>query len=1239
MPKNLKDCYEILNLPSDVTPTIKDVKQSFKKSMLLSHPDKAKNSEEKSKFEAKAASISDAYHEIMKDHYASLDKPSLEIFKKQNRTQDTAEKKNNIPIFVNSYSPRLSRQSRRLFRISSSEKDSISIYSKTDFNIRSEKGTAVFRIQGDRDYQEDFATISYDIPIMLQSFDRNWINYILSSVLKEIQQKYLSTFYTCGAAFCSAFTWRTKDEKDREVAQVITVHVGDVLPIAIIKSKSKSKTKKIEVKRLVEPHNPKQGKSQYLNVNNYGINLTRSMGDVCLQKAELITYEPEVNFHSFLLENGDTFQLMVASDGFTDYVDDKEIAEIASNYQHKTIYEQINRHGNFAYAYKNSSDNITTAITLEKCIAMLVTDGHGGTEVAEILSKVFFNELKQKMVDILSLSEDVRKKLMEDLNNKKNIISLKNEKRIKKIAELCDLKVAEHKVSYEKPSYFPKDSCLIIATNLSHSLLLEDIEAFLITTGLSYSPQEEYYDKGYNRNKYEPPQFRLIIPLGKIEELPDILDIFLMYLENSFKYYVPPPIKINKNTPLSFEGIKDITSRETTEAIEKIFDGLEKKSLNGRGWDCTLAQNITLIPEEKLKLKSFTTEKIPKSELSISSSVPALTFIEKNRIVPLTTDNESSDSLDRKIDKSTLTFKKYSLVPLSIENKIESKEKKSITYVNIHDSIKFHFFIPDAIKKASGMSGGASGSETVMGEIQNGSNEQNSVVIKISDQVGKTKMNVSVLDFLTKQTPPCPYVMKLKGVTYSKFVTSAIVMDNAELGTLDRFLHAFSQPGLGRIPYPILLKIAHDITQGLAYLHRLGITHGDLRSEQIFLDKDLTAKIGGFSYSFDNKDDHECGSAMSVASGGDGSVYANITPERMDLDLVRSEKYSEDDVYALGHILREVFDVSHRKAFSGIGSSIGTLNAIAQGRKELIPANCPPCIQKIIKKCWERHPQNRYNAEELAAVFNKLISETPAKEYNYKITFPAEYLIRTMGQHTEYFNEQLEDSSSEEKLIDLLFKTSLLTPQSFIFVKEIIQVEHLWKEYQLLVKLGLDNEENFSLIKKYLSQNTDSEVLIAEIIILITACSFKSTQNNIDYCDALLQSKNKINIYNILVFLFRSESKSTKQLCHYRNFLSLICLEKCSENILKKLYEESELNQTIFDKILQEENKSSVMPLEYKEKEYLIATPIPLNNPSIEYISSDYSLTLFKSSSHNSMDSQTSKSQNKSLYANKCILS
>lgn len=67
-----------------------------------------------------------------------------------------------------------------------------------------------------------------------------------------------------------------------------------------------------------------------------------------------------------------------------------------------------------------------------------------------------------------------------------------------------------------------------------------------------------------------------------------------------------------------------------------------------------------------------------------------------------------------------------------------------------------------------------------------------------------------------------------------------IVMDFMERGSVQSLLTTLSGPP----PWPLAFRIAHQIAQGMSFLHARELMHQDLHTKNVLLDEDLNAKVG-----------------------------------------------------------------------------------------------------------------------------------------------------------------------------------------------------------------------------------------------------------------------------------------------------------------------------------------------------------------------------------------------------------
>ncbi|KAL2130588.1 hypothetical protein VTI74DRAFT_6215 [Chaetomium olivicolor] len=141
----------------------------------------------------------------------------------------------------------------------------------------------------------------------------------------------------------------------------------------------------------------------------------------------------------------------------------------------------------------------------------------------------------------------------------------------------------------------------------------------------------------------------------------------------------------------------------------------------------------------------------------------------------------------------------------------------------------------------------------------------------------------------------------------------------------------------GKFDEPIVASLTRQTLSGLAYLHREGILHRDLKADNILLDVDGTCKISDFGIS--KKTDNIYGNDRSNSM--QGSVFW-MAPE-----VIRSqhEGYSAKvDIWSLGCVVLEMF--AGRRPWSR-EEAVGAIYKIANGETPPIPDEVREVISPI----------------------------------------------------------------------------------------------------------------------------------------------------------------------------------------------------------------------------------------------------------------------------------------------------
>lgn len=176
-----------------------------------------------------------------------------------------------------------------------------------------------------------------------------------------------------------------------------------------------------------------------------------------------------------------------------------------------------------------------------------------------------------------------------------------------------------------------------------------------------------------------------------------------------------------------------------------------------------------------------------------------------------------------------------------------------------------------------------------------------------------------------------------------------IMMEYCDLGELRVAIRGKNFHLDGDLEQPNMTKIlcaASHVANAMACLHRIGIVHGDLKSENIFLKSSsnapfgFVAKVGDFGTSR-MLETHRVLQTERVRGTVD-----HMAPEV----LVNGEVRTAADVFAFGMILLEF--VTARSPFQ-CRTSASILMAIVEGIRPEIPANVPEPYADLIRDCWD----------------------------------------------------------------------------------------------------------------------------------------------------------------------------------------------------------------------------------------------------------------------------------------------
>jgi serine/threonine protein kinase len=181
----------------------------------------------------------------------------------------------------------------------------------------------------------------------------------------------------------------------------------------------------------------------------------------------------------------------------------------------------------------------------------------------------------------------------------------------------------------------------------------------------------------------------------------------------------------------------------------------------------------------------------------------------------------------------------------------------------------------------------------------------------------------------------------------------------------------------GCLPVRKAIDYGVQIAKGLAAAHEKGIVHRDLKPENLFVTKDGRLKILDFGLAKltqpQSSSEHN---APTLTDGTEAGVVMG-TVGYMSPEQVRGQTADHRaDIFAFGAILYEM--LAGKRAFQK-STSADTMSAILNEDPpgiSQVTTNIPPALQRVVHRCLEKNPEQRFqSASDLAFALDAL-SET-----------------------------------------------------------------------------------------------------------------------------------------------------------------------------------------------------------------------------------------------------------------------
>ncbi|KAF9643888.1 kinase-like protein, partial [Thelephora ganbajun] len=232
-------------------------------------------------------------------------------------------------------------------------------------------------------------------------------------------------------------------------------------------------------------------------------------------------------------------------------------------------------------------------------------------------------------------------------------------------------------------------------------------------------------------------------------------------------------------------------------------------------------------------------------------------------------------------------------------------------------------------------------------------------------------------EVVTWRTLYHPNVLPLIGVTMTekRLVIVSQWMDN---GNVNEFLKR-SDANVDR------LELLREATRGLIYIHDKGVVHGDLKGNNVMIDKDGHACLAEFSLITLISDQ-----STFVSSCIESGALPWMSPELLDPErfgLKKRRPTRESDCYALGMVIYEI--LSGQVPFATYGP-FGTLTKILRGENPKRPRGegeklFTDDIWEVVELCWKREPGDRASAKDVLQRLGGILSPSRPSSPNMDV--------------------------------------------------------------------------------------------------------------------------------------------------------------------------------------------------------------------------------------------------------------
>lgn len=267
--------------------------------------------------------------------------------------------------------------------------------------------------KGLRYWQEDRFDYTHDLMASFSKLPRSAQRAAIFQAFEELQEQHCQHAFV-GSTACMAAAWISNTNTVKTL-HLVTANLGDShAHLVIVNSETGAVQRHALLTKIQKPTDPLEAQriteaGGYVRKDrlNGDLAMSRAFGDI-RHDGKGLSHRPEIEFRDMTLALNESAYIIVVSDGL-DLLEASEYGEIVGSLnvtrgeplaQPALIAEELVSRS----LAKKSDDNCTAIafIAQEDPISISVFDGHGGSDVAEKLSKHFYPTLANKATLALS---------------------------------------------------------------------------------------------------------------------------------------------------------------------------------------------------------------------------------------------------------------------------------------------------------------------------------------------------------------------------------------------------------------------------------------------------------------------------------------------------------------------------------------------------------------------------------------------------------------------------------------------------------------------------------------------------------------------------------------------------------------------------------------------------------------------------------------------------------------------